>query len=178
MIQNQGEMKLQHNHIKNKTMNFKKTLLEELDLQDIPDEKKKELLEKTAEEILNQIGKRKIDYFIAGIGTGGTITGISKKLKEHFPSLKTIGIQPKKGDIIEGLRSLKDGYTPPIINLDLIDEIIDISEEDSLQGRNYLAKKGILVGPSSGAVFKAIKNLNLKGTVVTIFPDRGERYLK
>lgn len=134
--------------------------------------------EKTAEEILNQIGKRKIDYFIAGIGTGGTITGISKKLKEHFPSLKTIGIQPKKGDIIEGLRSLKDGYTPPIINLDLIDEIIDISEEDSLQGRNYLAKKGILVGPSSGAVFKAIKNLNLKGTIVTIFPDRGERYLK
>ena len=121
---------------------------------------------------------KEISYFIAGIGTGGTITGVSKKLKEHFPNIKIIGVQPKQGTIIEGLRSLKDGYIPPVIDLDLIDEIIDLDPEESIKGRNYLAKKGILVGLSSGAVFQTIKNLDLKGNVVTIFPDRGERYLK
>ncbi len=134
--------------------------------------------EKTAEEILKQMQGKDIKYFVAGLGTGGTITGISKKLKEHFPYLKVIGVQPKKGDLIEGLISLKDGYLPPILDLSLIDDILDLSSEDSIKGRNYLAKKGILVGPSSGAVFQAIKNLNLKETTLTIFPDRGERYLK
>ena len=139
---------------------------------------KKVHYEKTAEEILNQMEGKEINYFIAGMGTGGTITGISKKLKEHFPNIKIIGVQPKQGTIIEGLRSLKDGYIPPVIDLDLIDEIIDLDPEESIKGRNYLAKKGILVGLSSGAVFQTIKNLNLKGNIVTIFPDRGERYLK
>ncbi|HOI59899.1 MAG TPA: PLP-dependent cysteine synthase family protein [Candidatus Pacearchaeota archaeon] len=139
---------------------------------------KKVHYEKTGEEILNQMEGKEINYFVAGIGTGGTITGISKKLKEHFPNIKIIGVQPKKGTIIEGLRSIKDGYVPPVLELDLIDEIIDLDPEESVTGRNYLAKKGILVGLSSGAVFKTIKNLNLKGNVVTIFPDRGERYLK
>jgi len=139
---------------------------------------KKVHYEKTAEEILNQMEGKEISYFIAGIGTGGTITGVSKKLKEHFPNIKIIGVQPKQGTIIEGLRSLKDGYIPPVIDLDLIDEIIDLDPEESIKGRNYLAKKGILVGLSSGAVFQTIKNLNLKGNIVTIFPDRGERYLK
>jgi len=131
----------------------------------------------TGQEIINQFDKP-IDYFVAGIGTGGTITGISKKLKEHFPKIKIIGVQPKKGETIEGLRSLKDGYTPPIMDLNLIDDIIDLDEEDSITGRNYLAKKGILVGLSSGAVYQTIKNLKLKGNIITIFPDRGERYLK
>ncbi len=139
---------------------------------------KKVHYEKTAEEILNQMEGKEINYFVAGIGTGGTITGVSKKLKEHFPNIKIIGVQPKQGTIIEGLRSLKDGYIPPVIDLDLIDEIIDLDPEESIKGRNYLAKKGILVGLSSGAVFQTIKNLDLKGNVVTIFPDRGERYLK
>lgn len=139
---------------------------------------KKVHYEKTAEEILNQMEGKEISYFIAGIGTGGTITGVSKKLKEHFPNIKIIGVQPKQGTIIEGLRSLKDGYIPPVIDLDLIDEIIDLDPEESIKGRNYLAKKGILVGLSSGAVFQTIRNLDLKGNVVTIFPDRGERYLK
>jgi len=139
---------------------------------------KKVHYEKTAEEILNQMEGKEINYFVAGIGTGGTITGVSKKLKEHFPNIKIIGVQPKQGTIIEGLRSLKDGYIPPVIDLDLIDEIIDLDPEESIKGRNYLAKKGILVGLSSGAVFQTIRNLDLKGNVVTIFPDRGERYLK
>jgi len=134
--------------------------------------------DKTAEEILSQMEGKEINYFVAGIGTGGTITGVSKKLKEHFPNMKTIGVQPMKGTIIEGLKSLKDGYIPPVLDLKTIDEIIDLDPEESIRGRNYLAKQGLLVGLSSGAVFQTIKNLDLKGNIVTIFPDRGERYLK
>ncbi|MDD3032682.1 MAG: cysteine synthase family protein [Candidatus Pacebacteria bacterium] len=134
--------------------------------------------DKTAEEILCQMKGKEINYFVAGIGTGGTITGVSKKLKEHFPNMKTIGVQPMKGTIIEGLKSLKDGYIPPVLDLNTIDEIIDLDPEESVKGRNYLAKKGLLVGLSSGAAFQTIKNLKLEGNIVTIFPDRGERYLK
>ena len=134
--------------------------------------------EKTAEEIISQMEGRDISYFVAGIGTGGTISGVAKKLKEKYPNIKIIGLHPKKGTVIEGLRSLDDGYVPPVLDLEIIDEIIALDPEISIEGRNYLAKKGLLAGLSSGAAYQAIKNLDLKGNVVTIFPDRGERYLK
>lgn len=136
--------------------------------------------EKTAEEILSQM-EGKIDYFIAGMGTGGTITGIGRKLKEKYPEIKIIGVQPVQGQIIEGLRSLKDGFVPPIMDLDLIDEIYDLEAEKAIEARDELARKGILAGPSSGAalyVSKLIKKDNLGKNIVTIFPDRGERYLQ
>jgi len=135
--------------------------------------------EKTAEEILNQM-EDKIDYFVAGMGTGGTITGIGKKLKEKYPNIKIIGVQPVQDQIIEGLRSLKDGFVPPIIDLDIIDEIYDLEADKALSARDEIAKRGILVGPSSGAalyVSQMIKKNNPGKNVVTIFPDRGERYL-
>jgi len=135
--------------------------------------------EKTAEEILGQM-EGKIDYFVAGMGTGGTITGIGRKLKEKYPDIKIIGVQPVQGQIIEGLRSLKDGFVPPIIDLDLIDEIYDLEAEKAIEARDELARKGILVGPSSGAalyVSQMIKRDNPGKNIVTVFPDRGERYL-
>lgn len=135
---------------------------------------------KTAEEILKQMEGRKIDYFVAGMGTGGTITGIGKKLKEKFPKIKIIGVQPIQGETIEGLRSLKDGFVPPVIDFDIIDEIYDLEAEKALKAREDIAKKGILVGPSSGAalyVSKKIKKENPNKNIVTVFPDRGERYL-
>jgi len=135
--------------------------------------------EKTAEEILNQM-EGKIDYFVAGMGTGGTITGIGRKLKEKYPNIKIIGVQPIQGEIIEGLRSLKDGFVPPIIDLDIIDEIYDLEADKALQAREEIAKRGILVGPSSGAalyVSQLIKKDNPNKNIVTVFPDRGERYL-
>lgn len=135
--------------------------------------------EKTAEEILNQM-EDKIDYFVAGMGTGGTITGIGKKLKEKYPDIKIIGVQPVQGEIIEGLRSLKDGFVPPIIDLDIIDEIYDLEADKALGARGEIAKRGILVGPSSGAalyVSQMIKKDNPGKNIVTVFPDRGERYL-
>ncbi|MFA5086631.1 MAG: PLP-dependent cysteine synthase family protein [Candidatus Paceibacterota bacterium] len=136
--------------------------------------------EKTAEEILGQM-EGKIDYFVAGMGTGGTITGIGRKLKEKYPDIKIIGVQPVQGQIIEGLRSLKDGFVPPIIDLDLIEEIYDLEADKAIEARDELAQKGILVGPSSGAalyVSKMIKRENPGKNIVTVFPDRGERYLQ
>lgn len=135
--------------------------------------------EKTAGEILKQM-EGKIDYFVAGMGTGGTITGVGRKLKEKFPDVKIIGVQPVQGQTIEGLRSLKDGFVPPIIDLEIIDEIYDLEEEKAIEARNELARKGILAGPSSGAalcVSRMIKKENPGKNIVTIFPDRGERYL-
>jgi cysteine synthase A len=135
--------------------------------------------ENTAEEILSQM-EGDIDYFVAGMGTGGTITGIGRKLKEKYPDIKIIGVQPIQGEIIEGLRSLKDGFVPPIIDLDIIDEIYDLEANKALQAREEIAKRGILVGPSSGAalyVSQLIKKDNPNKNIVTIFPDRGERYL-
>ncbi len=136
---------------------------------------------RTAEEILKQLKGKKIDFFVAGIGTGGTITGIGRKLKQRYKKLKVIGVQPKLGDTIEGLRSLKEGFVPPILDLDLIDEIYDLEGEKAKEAVDNLAKsKGILVGPSSGAalfVSKEIAKNNPQAIIVTIFPDRGERYL-
>ncbi|MCK9446025.1 cysteine synthase family protein [bacterium] len=134
----------------------------------------------TAEEILKQMEGRQIDYFIAGMGTGGTITGIGRKLKEKYPNIKIIGVQPVQNQIIEGLRSLKDGFVPTIIDFDLIDEIYDLEAEKALNTKDELARKGVLVGPSSGAamyVCREIQQQYPEATIVTVFPDRGERYL-
>jgi cysteine synthase len=135
---------------------------------------------KTAEEILEQVGDLKIDYFVAGMGTGGTITGIGTKLKEKFPKIKIIGVQPKIGQIIEGLRSTKD-YVPPVVDFDVIDEVIELDSDKAFEARKDLAiNRGILAGPSSGASFYVVREIaknNSGKTIVTIFPDRGERYL-
>ena len=134
----------------------------------------------TASEIIDQMEGRKIDYFVAGMGTGGTITGIGKRLKESYPDIKVIGVQPVQNQIIEGLRSLKDGFVPPIIDFDIIDEIYDLEAIKALETKEDLSRKGILVGPSSGAAMYICREIckNNKGVnVVTIFPDRGERYI-
>ncbi len=135
--------------------------------------------EGTAEEILKQM-KGNIDYFVAGMGTGGTITGIGKRLKEEYPKIKIIGVQPIQGQAIEGLRSLKDGFVPSIIDFEIIDEIYELEAEKALKTRGELAKSGILVGPSSGAAMHVSRLISLENpgvNIVTVFPDRGERYL-
>jgi cysteine synthase A len=136
--------------------------------------------ESTAEEILNQLEGKQLDYFVAGMGTGGTITGVGKKLKEKFPTIKIIGVQPARDERIEGLRSIKDGFVPPIMDVDLIDEIYDIEESKAIETKDDLAKKGILVGPSSGAAMYICREIcknNKRVNIITIFPDRGERYI-
>jgi len=135
----------------------------------------------TGKEILEQMKEERIDYFVAGLGTGGTITGVAKRLKEKFPEIKIIGVQPKLGSKIEGLKSLKEGYIPPILNLQIIDEIIEVEEKDAFEMVKELAQKeGIFAGPSSGTAMFIAQQIAQKisqGNIVTIFPDRGEKYL-
>lgn len=143
----------------------------------------------TGKEILRQV-KGKIDYLIAGLGTGGTITGVAKRLREKYPQIRVIGIQPYLGEKIEGLRSIKQGKVPKILEpclpcgehgKSLIDIVLEIHEKDAYKTARDLAfKEGIFVGESAGAAMfcsliyaRRIK----KGTIVTIFPDRGEKYL-
>jgi len=138
--------------------------------------------EGTGREILEQVEEPKIDFLVAGIGTGGTITGIARRLKEKYPDLKVIGVMPQIGhEIIEGIKSIKEGFVPPVMDEKIIDEMYELTEEQSLVGRDYLAStKGILVGPSSGASMYAaleVAKKNPTSVIVTVFPDRGERYL-
>ncbi|MCX6761038.1 MAG: cysteine synthase family protein [Candidatus Nealsonbacteria bacterium] len=137
--------------------------------------------ETTGKEIIEQMNGEKIDYFVAGLGTGGTITGIAKRLKEKFPEVKIIGIQPKLGSKIEGLKSIKEGYIPPIMNLKIIDEIIEVDQKDAFESTKELAQKeGLFTGPSSGTALFVCRQIAQKidsGNIVTIFPDRGEKYL-
>jgi len=143
----------------------------------------------TGREILEQINQ-KIDYLILGLGTGGTITGIGRRLREKYPEVKIIAVQPAPGEKIEGLKSLKDGYIPPVVanslpcgdySKSLIDAIIDVSAADAFQTARDLAKmEGLFVGASSGAAMFMAQNYAKKipqGVIVTIFPDRGEKYL-
>ena len=143
----------------------------------------------TGKEILGQV-KGRIDYFVAGLGTGGTITGIGKRLREKFPKIRIIGVQPFLGAKIEGLKSIKEGYVPPVLapslpcgdhSKSLIDAIVEVSAEDAFAMARNLAKyEGLFVGASSGAamcVSKSIAQKMPKGTIVTLFPDRGEKYL-
>jgi cysteine synthase len=135
----------------------------------------------TGREILNQLKGIKIDYFVAGIGTGGTITGVAKRLKEKFPNLKVIGIEPKINGQIQGLKSPREGYIPPVLDFSLIDKRKIIADKTAVKFTHLLAKKeGIFVGISSGAVMACVYNLAKKikkAVIVTIFPDGGERYL-
>jgi len=132
----------------------------------------------TGVEIVNQVPK--ITYFVAGMGTGGTLMGVGKRLKEFNKNIKIIGIEPMPGSKIQGLRNMK-AYTPSIYDEKKLDGKLDIKDESAFELMNDLFKnEGLSVGISSGAalwgaieIAKKIKS----GTIVTIFPDRGDRYL-
>jgi len=136
--------------------------------------------ETTGKEIIEKMGAEKIDIFVAGIGTGGTITGVGRRLKEKNPALKIVGVLPHPKTKIQGLKSLKEGYVPPILDLSIIDEKVIIEDKNALEMTRNLAKtEGIFAGISSGAAFyvalKTAEKLN-QGNIVVIFPDRGEKY--
>ena len=141
----------------------------------------------TAKEIIKDT-QGKVDIFVAGIGTGGTITGIAKKLKEYNSNIKVIGIEPfsspyltKKTSGIHKIQGIGAGFRPSILDLTLIDEIIAVKDEDAINMTVELAKKeGIFAGISAGAnVFAAIEEAkkDFKKNIVVIIPDTGERYL-
>ncbi len=141
----------------------------------------------TAVEILEATGDN-IDYFVVGVGTGGTLTGVGSVLKAKNQNIKIIAVEPQVSSVLSGgipgptrIDGLGAGMIPEVLNVDLIDDVIAVSEEKAYQTMKEISKKeGLLVGMSSGAnVYAALqvaKTLSPDKTVVTILPDTGERY--
>lgn len=140
----------------------------------------------TGQEILLQ-SKFQIDIFVAGIGSGGTITGIGKAIKEKISSCKIIGVQPEGCDVLHGksiphnIQGFAIGKIPKILDVDLVDEMIDVNYNDLIELKNLISSKlGLYLGDSSIAnILAAIhvaKNIGKNKTIVTISPDGGRNY--
>jgi cysteine synthase B len=134
----------------------------------------------TAVEIIEQT-KGEIDIFVAGMGTTGTLMGISRRLKEYNPRILVVGVEPVVGHTIQGLKNMTEAIVPKIYDRSRIDEIIYVNDDQAYDTTRWLAlTQGIFVGMSSGAaVYGAVQaSRSLRsGTVVCILPDRGDRYL-
>jgi cysteine synthase len=136
--------------------------------------------ETTAEEIWRDT-RGKITHFVAGIGTGGTLMGVSCRLKELNPDVRVVAVQPEAGKPIQGLKNLQTQYVPAIWKPEMVDEIYNVSPNDAEDSARLLSlQEGLFVGPSSGAVFHVARKKAMeidKGLMVGIAPDGGERYL-
>ncbi len=141
----------------------------------------------TAEEILKDFDK--LDAFVAGVGTGGTITGIGKKLKEKMKDIKIYAVEPETSAVMSGegpgkhkIQGIGAGFIPGILNMDLVDEVIKVTDEEAFETARLVSRKeGLLLGISSGAniagAIKAAKELVEGKKVLTVSPDGGEKYL-
>ena len=136
--------------------------------------------ETTGEEIWRDT-KGSVTHFVAGIGTTGTLMGVSKRLKEHNPNVKIIGVEPENGTAIQGLKNLETQHVPAIWNESLVDEIHKVHPREAEEAARRLAlQEGVFIGPSSGAILHvALKKAAEipKGVMVAIAPDGGEKYL-
>ena len=145
--------------------------------------------ETTAEEIWADTDGQ-VDILIAGVGTGGTITGIAEALKPRKPSFQAIAVEPSSSPVLSGgipgshkIQGIGAGFIPPVLQLDLVDEIIQVSDEDSMRyGRRLAREEGILSGISSGAALAAALQVGKRAEnegklIVMIQPSFGERYL-
>ena len=132
----------------------------------------------------------KIDIFVAGVGTGGTVSGVAKYLKEKNPNVKVIAVEPKSSPVLNGgqsgphkIQGIGAGFVPKTYNSTLIDEVFDVENDDAIRAGRELAKSdGVLVGISSGAAAYAASEIakrpeNKGKTIVALLPDTGERYL-
>src|SRR5207245_5215817 len=110
--------------------------------------------EGTAVEIIEDLPD--VDVVVAGLGTGGTITGIARRLKEYNPAIKVVAAEPLQGDGVQGLRSLEDGFVPPVLDLSLLDAKILVASVDAIRRTRQLkVQQGIFAGPSCGDALNA-----------------------
>ena len=124
----------------------------------------------------------RVDAFVAGLGTGGTLMGAGERLRESFPDLLVAAAEPFQGDLVYGLRSLADGYVPPILDVSRLDRKILVSNDESVMGlRALLDREGIFAGVSSGAVVHVARRLATEldedAVVVAVLADAGWKYL-
>lgn len=146
-------------------------------------------LRTTAEEIWRDTDG-KVDIFVAGVGTGGTLSGTAEGLKKHNPSIKAIAVEPESSPVLSGgkpgphkIQGIGAGFIPGNFNPNVADEIIQVKDNDAIRASRLLARsEGLLVGISSGATFHTALQLakseeNVGKTIVALLPDTGERYL-
>jgi cysteine synthase B len=135
--------------------------------------------ETTGPEILRDLPD--LDVFVAGLGTGGTLTGVGRRLKEHNPNIRVIATLPPVGDLVQGLRSLEEGFVPPVLDESLLDgRIVVDSRTSSAAAQELLEKEGIFAGISSGAVLHTAQRVAEqmeKGKIVALLADGGWKYL-
>jgi cysteine synthase A len=142
----------------------------------------------TALEIMAQTEGRAVDAFVSGVGTGGTITGVGEILRQKFPKVKLVAVEPAGSPVLAGgpagphkIQGIGAGFVPEVLNRSIVDEVVAVADRDAYETKVDLARReGLLVGISAGAaVFVALqvaKRLGPGKTVVTILPDTGERY--
>lgn len=135
--------------------------------------------ETTAVEIIRDCPE--VDVLVAGLGTGGTLMGCARRLKEHNPKIRIIAVEPHPGDLVQGLRSLDDGFIPPILDTSLLDGKIIVESRCAFAAtKDLTAKEGIFAGVSSGAVINCAIRVALRmerGTIVCILCDGGWKYV-
>jgi cysteine synthase B len=135
--------------------------------------------EGTGGEILRDLPS--VTHFVAGLGTGGTLTGVGRRLHEHDPDIKVIAAEPELGDLVYGLRSLEEGFVPPIFDESVLDAKFLVNSSDSLQAtRELTQREGIFAGISSGAVVHVAQRVAERidrGDVVCLLADGGWKYL-
>ena len=133
----------------------------------------------TAQEILDDLPE--VSAFVAGLGTGGTLTGVGRRLKEHDPEIKVVAAEPELGELVYGLRSLDEGYVPPVFDPDILDRRVKVGARQSIVWtRELLTREGLFAGISAGAVIWVAQRVAERlgdGDVVCLLADGGWKYL-